>query len=242
MLFYKKQIVQMLWYGPISTMERLCIASHLKVGHEVHLYCYEPYDLPGVKLMDAREIIPEDGIFAYSTGEEKGSFSAFSNCFRYKLLFERGNWWSDTDVICLKRFDFTEDYVFASEKNKDGTQKPTTSVMKAPVNSNLMRYCYQESISPSRNTLRWGTIGPKLLGQGVENYQLTAFVQPYHVFCPYDWFLSEVDPEGEIFAPTNMEHSYAIHLWQEMWRRAGLNKDGTYGENTLYERLKRAIL
>src|SRR5262249_54280435 len=44
----------------------------------------------------------QDKVFVYQAeGFGKGSPSAFSNYFRYKLLAEKGGWWIDTDVVRL---------------------------------------------------------------------------------------------------------------------------------------------
>src|SRR4051794_210251 len=77
-------IVQSIWLGPLSTLERLAIASFTANGHEFHLYSYdEVEDLPaGAVLMDASEVLPSNWVFR----DSRGSFSGFSNPFRYKLL------------------------------------------------------------------------------------------------------------------------------------------------------------
>lgn len=98
------QIIQGLWIGPeLSRLEKLCINSFLKNGHEFHLYTYQ--DVIGIpekcKIKDANDIIPKDEIFYYS--DTKGNPSAFSNMFRYKLLYDLGGYWSDMDMICLKK-------------------------------------------------------------------------------------------------------------------------------------------
>ena len=92
-------------------MEEMCLSSFVHHGHEVHLYSYsEIENVPeGVEKKDGREILPEDMIFEY---KHHKSFSGFSNYFRYKLLSEKGGWWTDTDVVCLKPFDFDSNYVF----------------------------------------------------------------------------------------------------------------------------------
>ena len=41
-------------------------------------------------------------MFSYTDGFARGSFSAFSNLFRFKMLFEKGGIWSDPDVLCLR--------------------------------------------------------------------------------------------------------------------------------------------
>lgn len=243
-MLFDQPIVQMLWHGgPLSNLERLCMISHLRVGHIVHLYCYDPVDAPqGVILKDAKRIWPEKDIFAYAEGEGKGSYSAFSNCFRYKLLYRNGNWWSDTDVVCLRRFDFGSKYVFASERQRDGESTPTTCIIRTPPESEIMKYCLEQSQWHNRKTVLWGTIGPRLLTQAIIALRLDRYVQSPDVFCPYDWFLSEVDPEGQLLAPAEVSRCHGVHLWHEMWRRAGLDKNATYHENSLFERLKRAIL
>ena len=61
-------IIQTLWVGvTLSVMERLCLSSFVKNGHEVHLYAYYDIDnVPeGVTIKDGREILPEDMIFKY---------------------------------------------------------------------------------------------------------------------------------------------------------------------------------
>src|SRR5690606_25820212 len=60
-------IVRTLWHGEVSVYEELSLLSFLQHGHTVELYSYEPIAVPeGVKLCDAREILPEDQIFMYT--------------------------------------------------------------------------------------------------------------------------------------------------------------------------------
>jgi tetratricopeptide (TPR) repeat protein len=97
-------IVRTLWHGSaLSVYEELSLSSFVKCGHEVEVYAYEAIEVPqGVKLCDANEIIPRSEIFSYGSGVARGSFAAFSNLFRLKLLYERGGIWADSDVLCLK--------------------------------------------------------------------------------------------------------------------------------------------
>jgi len=104
-------IIQSLWIGDeLSSIEKLCINSFLKNGHPFHLYTYSNVKgVPkGTTILDANTIIPKSKIFRYANG----SVACFADYFRYKLLFDKGNWWVDTDVICLKPFNFKEKYVF----------------------------------------------------------------------------------------------------------------------------------
>lgn len=231
------------WIGKeFSTLEILSVKSHLLVGHNVVIWSYE--DIKNVPekaiIKDAREILPEKDVFAYKVGEGKGSYSACSNLFRYKFLLEKGGWWCDTDVVALKYFDFKEDYVFASESTKKGSCMPTTCVIKAPINSDLMRKCWNVSSNKNREDLEWGTIGPYLLSSKIFELNLEEHIEPFRTFCPVDWFVAEIDPI--IPNPPDISKSYSVHLWNEMWRRSCINKDGKYDSNCLYEVLKNAIL
>ena len=103
-------IIQGLWIGAeLSVMEQLSIASFLRNGHEYHLYTYaELANVPaGTVIRDANEILPAAAIFQY---KDRPSYAGFSNFFRYKLLLERGGWWVDSDLVCLRPFDFTVEY------------------------------------------------------------------------------------------------------------------------------------
>jgi len=116
------EIINSLWVGKsLSLMEQLSITSFLRNGHEYDLYCYnEIADVPaGATLRDAAEILPSSEIFYYRHGAGKGSVAGFSNLFRFKLLFEKRGWWVDTDVVCLRPFDFDEPIVLASERTGD---------------------------------------------------------------------------------------------------------------------------
>ena len=79
--------IQSLWIGnTLSNVEKLCINSYIKNGHEFDLYAYDEIDnIPeNCNVKDAREILPEEEVFAYNVGLGKGSYSAFSNYFRYR--------------------------------------------------------------------------------------------------------------------------------------------------------------
>src|SRR5215471_6623997 len=107
--------VQSLWIGTrLSTMECLSIASFVHYGHAFHLYAYdEIQNLPsGVTVLDANEILPRSSIFTY---RGNGSVAGFANHFRYKLLMDRGGWWADLDMVCLRPLDFERESVVASE-------------------------------------------------------------------------------------------------------------------------------
>lgn len=227
-------IINSLWIGEeLTAVEWLSIASHLQQGHEYHLWTYQDLAVPkGVILEDGNAILPASNIFCYSGPKETGggSVSAFSNVFRYKLLSEREGWWCDTDVVCLKPFSF-ESHAYATEQLEDGTVVPTTCVMHIP--RDVAAFCYRTAVNRGRS-VRWGEIGPALFALGVQG--IPEFAKDPTVFCPIHWWNYRV-----LFEERQAPESYAIHLWNEMWRRDGVDKNGTFGPNSLFECLKRKM-
>jgi mannosyltransferase OCH1-like enzyme len=184
--------------------------------------------------------LPESQIFTYQQGAGKGSFAGFANFFRYQLLLQTGGWWVDTDLICLKPFDFQTEYVFASEWTTDipASSMATNSVIKAPQASDFAQYCWQACQAQDIGQLAWGVTGPALAQQAIADLQLQAYVQPPDLFCPilYTHILDLIDPHKN--PESILESSYAIHLWNEMWRRHGIDKNQSFDSHCLYEQLK----
>jgi tetratricopeptide (TPR) repeat protein len=96
--------IRTLWHGStLSIFEELSLRSFVRCGHEVEVYSYNHLSVPpGVRVCDASTIVPASGVFSYNRGLAKGSFAAFSNLFRFELLYQKGGIWADTDVLCLK--------------------------------------------------------------------------------------------------------------------------------------------
>lgn len=224
--------VHSLWIGDrLSALELLSVASHLKQGHRYHLWCYKSYDnLPdGVIVEDANAVLPEKEIFCYKIGIGAGSVSAFSNIFRYKLISERGGWWSDCDVVALKSFPEV-DHMFASERHPDGSSLPTTCAFTG---RDVAAECYKKAVLYNRNTLVWGRIGPRLFSSTIRNMGLEEFTASPDDFCPVDWF--------EPFKRPKATPGHAVHLWHEMWRRNKKDKD-SWVAGTLYHDLLERFL
>jgi len=94
--------VNSLWIGRnLGPVARACLASFVRHGHHTALYCYDPpSDLPaGVDVADAQSIIPSSRIFRH---KKTGSYSLFSNLFRYELQRRNLGLWIDCDVYCVR--------------------------------------------------------------------------------------------------------------------------------------------
>lgn len=238
------RVVQGLWIGPeLSAMERLSAASFLANGHEYHLYVYDDVKhVPaGVSVRDAREILPASAIFQYKGTK---SYAGFANHFRYELLLSKGGWWADTDVICLKPFAFAGEYAFASERHGDGGRIANNGVMKSPAGSELLAHLCRVCRAKDTSQLVWGETGPRLLDASIKEFALDAHLEDPRVFCPlhYTEWAAALDPSAPAADKGFGAETYAVHLWNEMWRRDGRDKNGRYDPGCLYERLKREYL
>lgn len=243
----EKNIIQSLWIGPsLTKMEILSIQSFLVHGHEYHLYIYDKIaNIPAsimkhskFHLKDGEDILPKTQIFRYSMGPGQGSVSAFSNIFRYKLLRDKGNYWVDTDMICLNPFNFEEDYVFSSEMVK---YKKTINagVIKVPKGDPFAQQAFEYAQKQDKKTLQWGEIGPTLVSRLVHKLGYEKYVQEPYIFCPIAFKkLKKIIAPLVIKEKEQMNRalsaSYGIHLWNEGWRRNQIDKNGKY-PNSLYE-------
>ena len=237
-------IVQSLWIGgSLPPIQHLSIRSFLEHGHEYQLYAYEEIDgVPtGTTVCDASTILPRESIFCYQDGFGKGSYSAFSNLFRYKLIFEKGGWWVDTDVVCLKAFDFDDEFVFATEREEDDTSMAASCVFKSPAKSEYLGYCLQVCDAKDKARLRWGEIGPHLLNDAIKRFNLTSHLVPVHVFNPINHFeFTEILRSD--FDVSRLKDSYAVHLWNERWRSENIDPDDDAHPQSLYALFKKRYL
>jgi len=218
-------------------MERLSIASFLANGHSYHLYVYDDVKhVPtGATLKDANEVLPASMIFKYKDAD---SYAGFSNYFRYKLLVDRGGWWVDSDVVCLRAFNFDEEYVFASEVSSSEAEVTTSAVIKAPAGSSVIKFAWETCVSKDSQNIQWGETGPRLIHEAVMRFRLERFRKPYTTFCPvtHPRWRSVLDAKMDAALPSD---ACTVHLWNELWRRAAQDKNALYPASCLYEQLKR---
>ncbi|MBF0569342.1 MAG: hypothetical protein HQL18_01005 [Candidatus Omnitrophica bacterium] len=252
------KIIQGLWIGKaLSLMEQLSIKSFLAHGHDYHLYVYDQVrNVPaGCTIKDANEVLPAGQIFVYKRGSSKGSYAAFANLFRFKLLLEKGGIWSDLDVVCLKPFDFREPCLFSSEFDSNKKVRLNNTIIKVPVNSQIMSDCYLDAKGLDREKLVWRQSGSDLIEKYVYQYKMESFIFSPDIFCPVNWWeWQEFLNNG--FDADIIKKSYAIHLWHEMWRTLRLrnkirrfikgqgltNKNALYNPRTLYGHLQKMYL
>jgi hypothetical protein len=232
-------IVQSLWVGSrLSVMEQLSIRSFLAHGHPFHLYAYSPLSgVPdGATVLPGADILPESEIFCYNAkGFGRGSVAAFSNMFRYKLLLNRGGWWTDLDSICMKPLDFSADHVAGYDDGSNGVRRIASGMLKAPAGSPIMRHCLDACREVDRARLAYGDTGPKLLNEPIRLKLAPIEIVGPEVFYPiHHWQVWRLIQLSEL-----PRACHAIHLWNSKWRHDWLDPDARYEPNCIYEQLKR---
>jgi Glycosyltransferase sugar-binding region containing DXD motif len=235
-----REPVQGLWIGPrLSAMERLCITSFHNHGHPFHLYVYQQTEgvPPGTVVHDANQILPSSAIFTY---RDYATYAGFANFFRYRLLLEKGGWFVDLDTICLRPFQFDADYVFSSQPG-EGQIDVNVAAIRVPPDSDIMRWAWQACQAMDPRELGWGQAGPILMTRAIEEFGLSDSVQSPEAFCSVSYLDWDSVLEPGSFQSTRIQ-PHALHLWSEMWRRAGRDKDARYDQRCLYEQLKQKYL
>jgi len=225
-----------MWIGKtLSKMEQLCVQSFLQNGHIFHLYTYNNIEnIPkGILLKDGNDIIPFDKVFKDSSG----GFSGFSNWFRYKLLHEKGGWWVDMDAICVKFFDIKEEYCFSSERDFSQDVVVNCGFIKTPPKADFLTEVLDYINSADHANVKWGQFGPKLFNAIIQTYDSEKYIKPPETFCPINWYeiSALLHDHKMIFG----EQTFAIHLWNEIWRKENFDKNANYHPDSIYEQLKK---
>jgi hypothetical protein len=210
-------LFQSLWVGgALSPLEIACIRSFLARGHAFRLYCYDDVaNAPaGCERADARDIVAASEVFAYGHGREQGSYAGFADLFRYKLLLDRGGWWVDTDVVCL------------------ATDVPEPRIGLAPeqpgrINGAIMRFpAGHPAMQAAGKDIGWCDTGPVCVTAIVERFALAPLLAAQHAYYPLHWseYTALILPERRAFVRERLSGATFLHLWNEMFRRAGYDK------------------
>jgi len=254
-------VVQSLWIGSeLSKVEQLCIRSFIDHGHHFHLYVYQEVAgvPPGTTLLDARCVLPEEAIFSYPDGWGKGSFAGFADHFRVELIHQLGGWWVDMDVVCLRPFELGQNTVICSSFEGEHGVLVNANIFKMPAGNRLTGECLNRLHQIDIKNAYFGEAGPILFQHVVRDLNLEKQVVPYHFFNPIYWrYTNELilgiqslgDRLKESIRPflradtmqgrRVLHDSYAVHLWNEVWRQGNLDKNGHYRPSSLFEKLKR---
>jgi hypothetical protein len=244
-----------MWIGPrLGAVERACVRSILRAGHELILYCYaEPDGVPdGVTLADAAEVLPEDQIVRHHTG----SVSLFSNRFRYELMRRGAGTWVDLDTYLVAPLPL-QPLLLTRETDDVLSNSPLRLPSDSPMLPELL-VPFEERKVPSWLPWRpraaaywrlwrsgrtgiaempWGTLGPRALTHAAKRHGAFELALPREQFNPVHWTEADwiLDPQrtlDDVVTP----RTAAVHLYNERIRAF---KDDPAPPGSFLERLQR---
>lgn len=230
--------IQMFWAGgPCGSLERLSMRSFLAHGHEVHLYSYSELDgvPPGVLRLDASEFVPERAVESYRQSRQR--LSGLANLFRYEMLHGVGGWWMDSDIVCLGHVEYGATRVIGSEPFENGAHE-TCAAMKMPPGDRITNYLRRRAREHDPSWAGRGTTGPALIAEAVARFGVEDTVVSPEAFCPVGYLDWEqlTQPDGDL---SILDGSTAVHVWHEMWNRAGVSSNARFPPTSILEQLRR---
>jgi hypothetical protein len=217
------RVVRSFWHGQFSPYEALCLSTFVAAGVQVELFCERPVaGLPdGVTYRNARDILDKQVAF-YRHEFDGPSPALHANHFRYALLETLGGWWVDTDVMLIGTSLPATNIFIAQQSNRE----LNNSVMRFPAGHPLMKAARERAAAELENA-RWGDTGPKLLTELQPAYAPDMPIAPRestYAIGP-DEFQKFLLPEARDEVDERTLNSTFVHLWNEMWRRAGIPKN-----------------
>jgi hypothetical protein len=247
-------LIQTLWIGPaLGSMEQMCLTSFVRHGHRVRLFTYGPVkNVPsGVEVAAATEIPPWSAAFR----TRDGGYANFADVFRYKLLAERGGWWVDCDVVCVRPWQVAQPTLAASTEEKDHGRIANVFVLRAPAGSELMRACFAAANALGEEKFIFAHTGPFLLNRLVREAHLEHILASPGRFAPVPWnavqyfavtrpFLRHVFHLKNLvrrrhLVPRFSSETIGVHLWSGMWAQAELDRDRPLPATSLYAQYRR---
>lgn len=223
-------LVNAVWIGDeLPLLQRVCLQSWIRHGHEVHLWHYEPalFIPDGVISRNAREIM-EGPIRRYTDRNHEGSPILHANLFRYLFLAHRGGAFIDADTLCLANFKFTR-MLFSSE----GPRKhPNWAFVYLPeASTEFAKRCADVAFS-RLDKPKWGGFGPRLLAEQIEMFGMSSCVVEPELFCPIHWSDAQqiTDEEQPL-----INGAFGVHLWSQVLSQKGIDLEATHPVSSLWE-------
>lgn len=212
---------QFFWYeGPLSWVAEFCLRSFTRFpGVTIHLYTYDRNldvtCIPQCICHDASDFLPRDVVDRWLTGTGGRGLPAISTLFRYKLLYEKGGWYFDTDCILLKPLTpfYNSDYVFAWENAWDSQTRASrmicNAVLKFPKGDQMLHHLYHYCVQLDPKTWQPGGLVP-IFTEHVRRFGLINRALSPESFYP-------IASNSQFQQQSTLEdRTYIIHLFQQV--------------------------
>lgn len=206
------------WHGPpLGPIQNACLSTFIERGHAFELFTYKGMEVPqGVSISDAAAIIPLDELFHFENSNTgKPDLGPFSDLFRFKLLQERGGWWSDVDTVCLADEIPPFREAWAREAPKHMPQAVGTSQLALEKGGVVARTLHERCLKISRAGFsRREALGPKLISSVIAELGLptdmngtsatffpVSWIEAFKLWLPEYAEAIEAQSQGALFMP-----------------------------------------
>lgn len=229
----KPNLANFFWHGTLTNYELVCIKSFVEFGFDVNVWSYQDLILPsGAKLMNAREILSIDHLTAYTQNKQPQNLAAFSDVFRFTMLDNVGGWWFDTDCLCLRSVD---DFVKLTNNRRvvaglEDSQYVACGAIyfdDKTVSKLFLNELHKRCKESNNRFKGWGWIGPKMFTEVIKNNGLFDQMCSPNTFYPISWreYKEMFDPSLADVVSNKCNEGYTCHLWNELFKRDGINKN-----------------
>lgn len=218
------QTIRTFWQGDVIGPYQLTnLKSFVDRGHRVEVFSYNlNLNAPSwIAVKDATDVLPREDVLLPLS--EEGRFAIHANLFRYALLHKLGGWWIDPDVLLLTP-DLPDGDIFLAAPDAFGLVP--TAVLKFPAGHPLLADAIAETRTFGDTLEGWEQSGSKLLTILTVKNGLTSS-QSQQSVGPVSWF-----DVARLFDPSKADelrdacNGYNfLHLYHEVWRRAGIPHD-----------------
>jgi hypothetical protein len=235
--------IHTLWVGcALGPLERLCLTSWVRQGHEVVLHAYDDFPVPpGVRVVDAGLLCPRERIFRH---RRTGSLAVFADLFRCLILARHDAIWLDADIVLVAPLPAARAFLAAERAPALG--QLNNAVMRLPRDHRLLRELLALGESPVRalpwsrpsklfgviaDAVRWRTFGPSVLPWGALGYVAIqrhvarhgfdgVILGPETCLTPdrHPLFTPVPDPDALLAPPALYLHLYRSHQTADLAR------------------------
>ena len=182
----KQEIIAGFWEGTLTQKELTCIQSFVKRGYKFHLYSYTDHKVPNTEWINAEEIV------CFAQIKDFPTICAFSDYFRYKLIFQREVVWTDLDMLMINDLPQTK-FIISSEHMKvNGAfkskkyYKANIGILKFPL-GNAMIGSLIDYIEKNMDKIIKNTSCMDIFEKWVEIFNYYEYVSTPLDFCPVSW-------------------------------------------------------
>ncbi len=235
-------IVASLWIGgSLSYIEQVCLKSFVDHGHRTILYTYgKVAGVPGgVEVLDANLIFPNQNYIRHA---KSGSPAVHADAFRYRMIELQNVIWVDADMLCMRPWDFGDQWVFGWEKpgrlvcnavlglprfsktlaklnDLCKTEYPIPPWAK-PEEKERLEKAQADGNPVHVSELEWGVWGPAALTHFLNETGEMEHVLPQMAFFPISFkYRRDLLKPGTVIDDQLDDGCYGVHLWNRRLRR-----------------------